>query len=272
MSASAPAPFLFSQGSQPLLISMPHVGTYLPPDIAAGLTEEALLVPDTDWHIERLYAFAKEMGASIIQATHSRYVVDLNRPPDGKSLYPGQATTGLCTDITFAGGPVYLSGQAPTQQEVELRREQYWQPYHDKVAEEIARLKSQFPVVVLWDAHSIRSVLPQFFEGKLPDFNVGTNSGQSCALALENRIADIAAQARPYTSVTNGRYKGGYITRQYGQPDQNVHAVQMEMTQSSYMDEGPAFAYDETKAATMQVHLRKMLQAVIDFAKEEAAR
>lgn len=263
---TAPAPFIFSQGTQPLLISMPHVGTYVPPDIAAGLTEEARHVPDTDWHIERLYAFASEMGASIVQATHSRYVVDLNRPPSGESLYPGQATTGLCTDITFAGGPVYLPGRAPTAEEIEQRRQQYWQPYHDKVAEELARLKAQFPVVVLWDAHSIRSVLPQFFEGKLPDFNVGTNSGKSCAPALETRIAAIAEQAKPYTSVTNGRYKGGYITRQYGHPDQHMHAVQMEMTQSSYMDEGPAFAYDDAKAAIMQVHLRKMLGAVLDFA------
>lgn len=265
MPTPAPAPFVFTQGTQPLLISMPHVGTYVPPDIASNLTEEARLVPDTDWHIERLYAFAREMGASIVQATHSRYVVDLNRPPSGESLYPGQATTGLCPDITFAGGPVYLPGKAPSASEIEARRQQYWQPYHDQVAAELARLAAQFPVVVLWDAHSIRSVLPQFFEGKLPDFNVGTNSGKSCSPLLEERIAAIAATAKPYTSVTNGRYKGGYITRQYGRPDAHVHAVQMEMTQSSYMDEGPAFAYDEDKAADMQVHLRKMLQAVIDF-------
>ncbi len=262
---SAPAPYLFTPGTQPLLISMPHVGTYVPADIAHLLTDTAKRVPDTDWHIERLYAFAKEMGASIIQATHSRYVVDLNRPPNGESLYPGQATTGLCTDITFDGGPVYLPGKSPTPQEIEQRRQQYWQPYHDKVAEELQRLEKQFPVVVVWDAHSIRSVLPQFFEGKLPDFNIGTNTGKSCAPALEKRIATIAAQAAPYTSVTNGRYKGGYITRQYGRPDKHVHAVQMEMTQSSYMDEGPAFSYDESKAAIMQVHLRNMLQAVIDF-------
>lgn len=262
---SAPAPFIFTQGTVPLLISMPHTGTYVPPDIAKNLTDEARLVPDTDWHIELLYAFAKAMGASTIQATYSRYVVDLNRPPSGESLYPGQATTGLCTDITFAGGPVYLPGKAPNAEEVEARREQYWQPYHDQVAAELDRLKAQFPVVVLWDAHSIRSVLPQFFEGKLPDFNIGTNSGKSCALVLEERIAAIAAEAKPYTSVANGRYKGGYITRQYGHPDKNMHAVQMEMTQSSYMDEGPAFTYDASKAAIMQVHLKKMIQAVIDF-------
>jgi N-formylglutamate deformylase len=264
---SVPAPFIFTQGTQPLLISMPHVGTYVPPEINDRLTDAARLVPDTDWHIEILYAFAKEMGASIVQATHSRFVVDLNRPPNGESLYPGQATTGLCTDILFDGGPVYLPGQAPTAEEIEQRRQQYWQPYHDKVTEELARLKAQFPVVALWDAHSIRSVLPQFFEGKLPDFNIGTNSGKSCALALEERIAEIAAASSNFTSITNGRYKGGYITRHYGQPDQNVHAVQLEMAQSSYMDEGPAFAYDEVKAAQAQVPLKKMLQAVLDFTK-----
>lgn len=265
---SAPAPFIFHQGTQPLLISMPHTGTYVPPEIAQGFVPEALTVPDTDWHIERLYAFAQAMGASTLQATYSRYVVDLNRPPTGESLYPGQATTGLCTDITFDGGPVYLPGKAPTQAEITQRRIQYWQPYHDQLAAELARLKAQFPVVVLWDAHSIRSVLPQFFEGKLPDYNIGTNTGKSCALALQERIAAIAHTAHPFTSIVNGRYKGGYITRNYGHPEQQVHAVQMEMTQSSYMDETPPFPYVEEKAKLAQVPLRGMLQAALDFAKE----
>lgn len=266
---STPAPFVFHQGTQPLVVSMPHVGTYVPEDIAARFTPEAHHVPDTDWHIERLYAFAKAMGASIVQATHSRYVADLNRPPSDESLYPGQATTGLCTTVTFDGGPVYQAGQEPTKEEIEARRIAYWQPYHDQLEKEIARLREQFPVVVLWDAHSIRSVLPQFFEGKLPDFNIGSNSGKSTDAVLQNRIAELAKAAEGYTSTVNGRYKGGYITRHYGQPENNVHAIQLEMAQSCYMEEKLPFAYNEDKAQKMQVHLKKMLQAALDFAKQQ---
>lgn len=265
---STPAPFIFHQGTQPLLVSMPHVGTFVPQEIEDKFTPEARHVPDTDWHIERLYAFAKEMGASIVQATHSRYVADLNRPPSDESLYPGQATTGLCTTVTFDGGPVYQAGKEPTKEEIEARRIAYWQPYHDQVAKELARLREQFPVVVLWDAHSIRSVLPQFFEGKLPDFNVGTNSGKSVDPVLQDQIAALAKAADGYTSTVNGRYKGGYITRHYGQPEQHVHAIQLEMAQSCYMEEQLPFAYDEAKAQKMQVHLKKMLQAALDYAKQ----
>lgn len=262
---STPAPFIFHQGTQPLLISMPHVGTFVPADIASKFTPEAHHVPDTDWHIERLYAFAKDMGASTIQATYSRYVADLNRPPSDESLYPGQATTGLCTTVTFDGGPVYQEGQEPTAAEIEARRIAYWQPYHDQVEKELARLREQFPVVVLWDAHSIRSVLPQFFDGKLPDLNIGTNSGKSVDSVLQERIAAIAASAQGYTSTVNGRYKGGYITRHYGQPEKNIHAIQLEMTQSSYMEEQLPFAYQEEKAKKIQVYIKAMLQAVLDY-------
>lgn len=265
---TAPAPFIFHQGTCPLVVSMPHVGTYVPDDIAQRMTPEAQKVPDTDWHIERLYDFSKEMGASIVQATYSRYVADLNRPPSDESLYPGQATTGLCTTVTFDGGPVYVAGQEPTPEEINARRAQYWQPYHDKVTEELTRLRKEFPVVVLWDAHSIRSVLPQFFAGKLPDFNLGTNSNHSVSLALQETIAQLAQEAKGYTSIVNGRYKGGYITRHYGQPENNVHALQMEMAQSCYMEEQYPFAYDAEKAAHMQVHLKKMLQAVLNFAEK----
>ncbi|ATA26964.1 N-formylglutamate deformylase [Brenneria goodwinii] len=262
------APFIFHQGSEPLFITMPHTGVWLPDEIAGALTPEARSVPDTDWHIEQLYAFARQMGASWLQATCSRYVVDLNRPPDGASLYPGQATTGLCPETRFDGGPVYPPGAAPSSDEVQARRRRYWQPWHDKLAEELLRLKARFPRVVLWDAHSIRSVLPQFFDGRLPDFNIGTHKGASCAPALQQRIAAIARAASPFTQVENGRYTGGYITRHYGQPSQGVHAVQMELAQCSYMDETPPWRWQPQKARLLQPHLQAMLQSALEFAHE----
>ncbi|KAA8996642.1 N-formylglutamate deformylase [Affinibrenneria salicis] len=265
---STTAPFIFHQGSAPLFVTMPHTGTWLPPEIADTLTDEARRVPDTDWHIERLYAFAKDLGASVLQATCSRYVVDLNRPPDGASLYPGQATTGLCPDIRFDGGPVYLPGAQPSSQAVAQRRERYWRPWHDQLAAELARLTAQFPRVVLWDAHSICSVLPQFFDGRLPDFNIGTNKGVTCDPALQRRVADLARLAAPFSHVENGRYTGGYITRHYGQPEQGVHALQMELAQSAYMDETPPWRWDEEKARPLQTHLRAMLSAALAFARE----
>jgi len=161
-------PFRFRRGTRPLLISMPHVGTHVPPQLAARLSDEARHVPDTDWHLERLYDFADELGASVLVATHSRYVVDLNRPPDGASLYPGQSVTGLCPLDTFDDTPLYPAGDVPDDVEIAERREAIWQPYHRQLADELARIKAQHGIAALWDAHSIRSVLPRFFEGKLP--------------------------------------------------------------------------------------------------------
>lgn len=259
--------YLFHQGSAPLLISMPHVGTHVPQAIAERLTEVARQVPDTDWHLDRLYAFAQGMGASILMATHSRYVVDLNRPPDGASLYPGQSVTGLCPADMFDEQPLYRdSGHIPSDAEIARRRQAYWQPYHDKLGAELARLKAEYGRVVLWDAHSIRSVLPRFFEGKLPDFNLGTADGKSCDPALAQRLLAIAGQAQGHTSVLNGRFKGGYITRHYGQPEQGVHAVQLELTQCSYMQEALPFDYLPERAARIQPTLKSLLEQVLEFA------
>lgn len=258
--------FRFHQGTAPLLVSMPHVGTYVPPAIAARLTDEARHVPDTDWHLETLYDFARALGASILVATHSRYVVDLNRPPDGASLYPGQSVTGLCPVDTFDDTPLYARGDVPDDAEIAARREAVWQPYHRQLAAELARIRAAHGVAVLWDAHSIRSVLPRFFEGKLPDLNLGTGQGTSCDPALAQTVFGIAQQASGYTAVLNGRFTGGYITRHYGQPVQNVHAIQLEMTQSSYMQEQLPFDYLPALAAGVQPHLRRMLEATLQFA------
>ena len=266
MSFTTPEPpFRFHPGKRPLLISMPHVGTYVPPQLAARFTDEARQVPDTDWHLERLYDFADELGASVLIATHSRYVVDLNRPPDGASLYPGQSVTGLCPVDTFADTPLYAAGDVPGDAEIAQRREAVWQPYHRQLASELERLKSLHGVAALWDAHSIRSVLPRFFEGKLTDLNLGTAQGASCDPALGQALLGIAKAATGFTSVLNGRFTGGYITRHHGQPAQGVHAVQLEMTQCSYMQEALPFDYLPEVAARVQPHVRRMLTAVLDF-------
>ncbi|MCE2879613.1 MAG: N-formylglutamate deformylase [Comamonadaceae bacterium] len=259
-------PFIFRQGVSPLLISMPHVGTYLPPALAARLTAEGQRVPDTDWHLERLYDFADALGASVLVATHSRFVIDLNRPPDGASLYPGQSVTGLCPVDLFDDQPLYRDpADVPADAEITARRQAIWQPYHAQLAQELARLRDLHGVAGLWDAHSIRSVVPRFFEGRLTDLNLGTADGASCDPGLAAQLVSIATRAAPYTAVLNGRFKGGYITRQYGNPAQGIHAVQLELTQCSYMQEQWPFQYLPEVAAGVQPHLRRMLQTLLDF-------
>ena len=260
-------PFTFHQGTEPLLVSIPHAGTHVPEALAARLSGAALQVPDTDWHLERLYAFARDLGASVLVATHSRYVIDLNRPPDGASLYPGQNVTGLCPVDTFDENPLYPRGDVPDEAEIAARRDAIWQPYHQQLRAELDRLRAQHGVAVLWDAHSIRSVLPRFFAGQLPDFNLGTADGASCAPTLAKTLLPIAEAAPGYTSVLNGRFKGGHITRHYGEPARNIHAVQLELTWRCYMDEAPPYAYLPECAAQVQPHLRRMLEATLGFAR-----
>ena len=247
------------------MISIPHGGTYLPSELAARLTPEARQVPDTDWHLDRLHDFADELGASVLLATHSRYAIDLNRPPDGASLYPGQSVTGLCPVDTFDDTPIYTNGDVPQEAEITARREAIRQPYHDQLAQELARLRQAHGRVVLWDAHSIRSVLPRFFDGKLPDLNLGTANGASCDPALADALLGIAQQSTAHTAVLNGRFKGGHITRQYGNPAKGVHAVQLEMTQCSYMQEALPFDYLPEVAARVQPTLRRLVEAALAF-------
>jgi N-formylglutamate deformylase len=255
-------PFQLKQGQLPLLISIPHLGTRIPQALAAQMTSEAARLVDTDWHLDRLYDFAVAMGASIIQARYSRYVIDLNRPPTGESLYPGQTTTGLCPTETFRGGPLYRAGSEPDAAEIARRREVYWQPYHDALAVELARLRQLHGQVLLWDAHSIASVLPRLFDGKLPDLNFGTAGGASC----EPKVLQAALcclDSEPLTQVVNGRFKGGYITRHYGQPRQGVHAIQLELCQCLYMNETEPFDYQPDIAQKLQPALQGMLRASV---------
>jgi N-formylglutamate deformylase len=262
MTATSTATFTLTPGTLPLLISIPHLGTELPAEFATQMNPEAAITQDTDWHLDQLYAFARSLGASVLQAKVSRYVIDLNRPPSGESLYPGQTTTGLCPVDTFHGEPLYPEGAEPDAAEQERRLQTYWKPYHGALEQELARLKAQHGAVLLWDAHSIASVLPRLFEGQLPDLNLGTNSGQSCGAALIDSVAAVAAASR-FSHVVNGRFKGGYITRHYGQPDQSVHAIQLEMSQCLYMDEAAPFDYLEYRATSVQPVLQAMLQAAL---------
>lgn len=255
-------PFQFRQGRAPLLVSMPHVGLHIPDGIAAGMTDLALTLPDTDWHIDRLYNFLDDIGASVVAATHSRYVVDLNRPPDGASLYPGTATTELCPTGTFDGEPLYRDGAAPDEAEIARRVAGSWKPYHDRLEAELQRLKAAHGYALLWDAHSIRSVVPRLFEGRLPDLNIGTADGASCDPGLARRVMAVAESAQGYGAVLNGRFKGGYITRRYGRPDDGVHAIQLELSQRTYMDEAPPYPFRDDLAAQVRPVLLAMLEAM----------
>jgi N-formylglutamate deformylase len=258
--------YRFRRGTSPLLVSVPHAGTYLPVELRARMTAEALALPDTDWHVDRLYDFLDGLGASVIAATHSRYVIDLNRPPDNANLYPGQDTTGLVPVDTVGRADIYLPGETPSEREVNARRERYWQPYHDALAGELERLRAGHGYALLWDAHSIPSVVPRFFDGRLPDFNVGTNGGASSAPALEAAVYAAATAAAGYSAALNGRFKGGYITRHYGRPAERVHAIQLELSQRTYMDEPPPFAFRDDLAAQVRPALRRMLEVYLHAA------
>ncbi|MBS0577036.1 MAG: N-formylglutamate deformylase [Proteobacteria bacterium] len=254
--------FDLHQGTTPLFVSLPHDGTAVPEAIAARMTASARKVPDTDWHVSRLYAFARAMGASVIVPRHSRYVIDLNRPPDDVSLYPGQNTTGLCPIVQFSGAPVYRDGQLPTATEVAARVDTWWRPYHDALRAEIERIRAVHGRVLLWEGHSIRGEVPFLFAGRLPDFNVGTASGGSCSAAVQRRIEAALAAQDGYDFVVNGRFKGGYITRHYGDPARGVDAVQLEISQRIYMDE-ETFAWDDGKAPAAQQAIRALIAAAL---------
>ncbi|MDO8439364.1 MAG: N-formylglutamate deformylase [Telluria sp.] len=259
--------FEFKQGSIPLLVSMPHVGTDIPDDIAARFSPQALLRADTDWHLGQLYGFLGGMGASTIAARWSRYVIDLNRPPEDTNLYPGMSTTGLCPVDTFHSEPLYARGDTPDEMEVSGRLQRYWQPYHSQLRSELDRMLAIHGRVVLWDAHSIASVVPRFFEGRLPDLNFGTAQGTSCDPGLENAVIGVARAQDAFSVAVNGRFKGGHITRHYGQPAVNVHAIQLEMCQCLYMDETAPFGYRPDRAAQIAPLLRAMTQAAVDWAR-----
>ena len=249
--------FKFRAGTAPLLVSMPHTGTHIPDWLAPRLSAPARSLPDTDWHLERLYDFLDELGASVLVATHSRYVVDLNRPPDNANLYPGQDTTGIVPMDTFHLEPLYLPGFPPSDDEAGERIRTYWRPYHDRLRTALGEIKARHGYALLWDAHSIFSVLPRFFKGKLPDLNLGTADGQSCAPGIGEALAKAV---EGYRVALNGRFKGGYITRHYGDPANGVHAVQLELSEATYMEEKAPYRFREDRAKRLRPQLRTLLE------------
>jgi N-formylglutamate deformylase len=255
--------FFLRTGTTPLLISLPHVGTGMPDALRDAYVERALALEDTDWHLEAIYDFAAELGASVIAARTSRYVIDLNRPPQDVPMYAGANNTELCPTRFFSGDPLYRPGRAPDAAEIERRRLRYWQPYHDALASELARLRSLHGHALLLDGHSIRSRLPWLFEGKLPDLNLGTADGQSCAPPLRAALAAVLAEAARYTSAVDGRFRGGFITRRYGRPQDGMHAVQMEMCWSCYMTEEPPYRVDECRAVFLRPVLREFAATML---------
>jgi N-formylglutamate deformylase len=262
------------RGTAPLVVSIPHAGTDIPADIETRLVSPWLARKDADWYVEQLYAFAADAGATIVRTTLSRTVIDVNRDPSGASLYPGQATTGLCPLTTFDGEPLYRAGQEPDEAEIAERRARYFDPYHTALSGEIFRLRAEYPNVVLYEAHSIRGEIPRLFEGPLPDLNIGTNSGASCAEQLIGAVAAECARS-PFSKVVNGRFQGGWTTRQYGRPEQGIHALQMELACRTYLDEPPRPSpdnwpppYDDARAAALREVLRRVIGRCIEFAKD----
>jgi N-formylglutamate deformylase len=261
-----PSLFDFHPGTTPVLMSIPHTGTFIPDDLARRMSDIARITPDTDWHLDRLYDFAADLGLSILTAHYSRYVIDLNRSPDNLPLYPGAKNTELVPTTTFAEQLIYVDGAVPDDQEIAYRRETYWRPYHRTLERTLSDLRSQYGRAVLFDCHSIKSRVPRFFEGVLTDFNLGTADGASCDGTLRDRLDHVLRAARTYSVAVDGRFKGGYITRRYGNPVEGIHAFQLELSEATYMDEDPPFTFLPALADRVRPALRAMLEAALRWA------
>jgi N-formylglutamate deformylase len=264
--------YKWTPGRKPVIVNVPHAGTFIPGDIAAQLTGAGRALPDTDWHVDRLYTAALQMNCAMLVANHSRVVVDLNRDPDGAALYPGASNTEVCPTTTFADQPIYLEGRFPDSVEIERRLRAYWTPYHDKLAAEVEALKAKHGHCILLDAHSIRSTVPRFFAGKLPDLNLGTADGKSCDADLAERVFGLLDSASGFSAVHNGRFKGGYITRHYGKPHEGVHALQVEIGESCYMDEDKPELYDAAASAVLRGVLGQLVALLVNWWPEPGER
>jgi N-formylglutamate deformylase len=259
------AVFTLHRGHRPLLVSVPHAGTVIPADQQPRYVPRALAVEDTDWFMEEVYGFVRELGASLLVPRHSRYLIDLNRPPENLPMYPGVNNTELCPTRFFSGDALYREGQSPDDAEIARRLQSYWQPYHQALQAELARLKAEHGHALLFDGHSIKSQLPWLFDGQLPDLNLGTVNGASCAPSLRAALSDVLAAQTEFTHVVDGRFKGGYITRRYGQPAQGVHAVQLEKCWRCYMEEAPPFGADAERLSRLQPVLRTLLTTMLNW-------
>lgn len=258
--------YVLHPGNTPLLVSVPHTGADIPLDQRHRYVPQALAVPDTDWHLDRLYAFVRELGASLIVPRESRYLIDLNRPRENTPMYAGANNTELCPTRSFTGEPLYREGLAPDDAEIARRVHSYWQPYHDALRDELARLKALHGHAVLFDAHSINSELPWLFDGQLPHLNLGTVNGASCDLSLRVALVNVLSTQSHYSHVVDGRFKGGHITRCHGRPNEGVHAVQLEMSWRAYLlDESRPEAWNADKAAEVTPLLRQLVATMIDW-------
>ena len=258
-------PYLFTPGATPLLVSLPHASSFIPGALGRRMTGAALPAPDTDWHVARLYDFAAGLGAGVLTATHSRYVVDLNRDPAGCALYAGRDNTELCPLATFDNAPIYRPGEAPDEAEIGDRIRLHWRPYHDRLRRELDRLLAAHGVAILFEGHTIRSKVPRFFDGTLADLNFGTDNGRSAAAGLRTRAYSVLERS-PFEAVLDGRFTGGFITRTYGNPAGRVHALQLELTWQNYMDETPPFAWRPDRADALRPVLRALLQDLLRWA------
>jgi N-formylglutamate deformylase len=259
----------FCSGDSPILISMPHAGIAVPKDIAERFTNKAKILSDTDWHLPILYNMANTLDISTLSSEYSRYVIDLNRPIDDSSLYPGQNVTGLFPINTFDNHPIYLDDHQLDATEMQSRIESYWRPYHNKLSQELKRIHAIHGIAILWEAHSIASHVPRFFSGKLSDLNFGTADMLSCNTSLQEALASTmrnSVHAQQYSHVFNGRFKGGYITRHYGEPHLNIHAVQLEISQCTYMEEKIPYRFNESRACKLRPLLDDLLQTCITWA------
>ncbi len=257
-------PVEIHQGDSPIVLGLPHTGTFVPDVILADLNPRGRGLDDTDWHIHTLYEGVLA-GATSVRATFHRYVVDANRDPSGVSLYPGQNTTGLVPITDFDGLDIWST--PPTETDIESRRQIFHEPYHASLAAELARVRDLHGIAILYDCHSIRSGIPFLFDGTLPDFNIGTNLGTTCASQLEAATKEICGAANGFSSITNGRFKGGWPTRHYGRPDEGLHAIQMELAQNTYLtDEAAPWVYDPGKSARLRVHLKSILTKLAELA------
>jgi N-formylglutamate deformylase len=254
------------QGGSPVVLGLPHTGTQVPADIWQRLNANGQSLADTDWHIDRLYNDLLP-DVTTVRATFHRYVIDANRDPAGTSLYPGQNTTGLVPDTDFDGKAIWRDGQAPAPADIAARLAQFHAPYHAALQREMERVRAIHGVAVLYDCHSIRSHIAFLFEGRLPDFNIGTASGASCDNAIARSVAELAGDATGFTSVLNGRFKGGWTTRHYGRPQEGFHTIQMELAQITHLaSEALPFAYDDDKAARLRPYLKAILQRIAAIA------
>ncbi|MGB0959552.1 MAG: N-formylglutamate deformylase [Halocynthiibacter sp.] len=250
-----------SQGHSPLVLGLPHTGTEIPDECLDRLNDVGRAMADTDWHIHTLYEGLLD-GVTTVRTPIHRYVIDVNRDPSGASLYPGQNTTGLCPLTDFDGHDIYRDGHAPDAVEIERRRLAYHAPYHEAINTELERVKAIHGFAILYDCHSIRSKIPFLFDDVLPDFNIGTNLGTTCATDIEASVVAICAEAKGYTSVQNGRFKGGWTTRHYGRPLDGYHAIQMELAQSTYMQEQAPWTYEDDRAYLLRSHLKSILDTL----------